>query len=516
MRSKVVLLIACGAALLCAAGAIGAYALYKQQVEQNSELQEQLEKLARKEKQSTVMQRVNAQMEEIANEERRISEEQRDAAEQQTRVAEEMRRKAEAESHNALIAEHKALEASEVAQRERAIAEHQRADAEQSKRVADTLSYLSLARTLGNTAINQYRSDNHEVADLLAYMACLYTERYKGDIYSPTVYQALAMTSQNKTVFNKHKGSVTDIAFADQQDDYLVTCSTYGEISKHTSKGGKLTSTTLVSDPKYDFRDLYIIRPTNTIYALSRSGHLLVISPKGAAKVVEISLQKLRKMDMVGNQFIIFAEQGMALFDTEKNVITKTKPLSFTFVNNSRYQNYPVIFDNKGRMHTVKSFDNIQTSQVPVKGQVTAFAESKNKHIKCYGMSDGTVYMLRENGDITKLQGHRSRISKLKINGHRIYSSSYDGALNLWMTNMPKIEPMTLFTTKGWIINFTFDLDKTHIWSGDQNGNLTTHLIAVDVMKQRLKAKLKRNLTRDEWNYFIGKNVPYEKIKDEK
>ena len=37
-----------------------------------------------------------------------------------------------------------------------------------------------------------------------------------------------------------------------------------------------------------------------------------------------------------------------------------------------------------------------------------------------------------------------------------------------------------------------------------------------DVMKQRLKAKLKRNLTRDEWNYFIGKNVPYEKIKDEK
>ena len=141
-------------------------------------------------------------------------------------------------------------------------------------------------------------------------------------------------------------------------------------------------------------------------------------------------------------------------------------------------------------MHTVKSFDNIQTSQVPVKGQVTAFAESKNKHIKCYGMSDGTVYMLRENGDITKLQGHRSRISKLKINGHRIYSSSYDGALNLWMTNMPKIEPMTLFTTKGWIINFTFDLDKTHIWSGDQNGNLTTHLIAVDVMKQRLKVSL--------------------------
>ena len=507
------LLMACGVALLCGAGAVGAYSLYKRQVAQNSELQDQLKELARQEKRSTVMQRVNAQMEEIANEERRISEEQRDAAEQQTRVAEEMRRKAEEESHNALIAEHKALDASKVAQSERAIAEHQRAEAEQSKRVADTLSYLSLARSLGNTAINQYRSGNNEIADLLAYMACLYTDRYKGDIYSPTVYQALAMTSQNKNVYNKHKGSVTDIAFADKQDGYLVSCSSYGEVIKHTMKGDKLSSTTLVSNPKYDFRDLYIIRPTNTIYALSRSGHLLVIPPNESVKVVEISLHKLRKMDMVGNQFIIFAEQGMALYDTEKNVITKTKPLPFTFFINSRYQNYPVIFDDKGRMHTVKSFDNIQTSQVPVKGQVTAFAESKNQHLKSYGMSDGTVWLGRENGEITKLPGHRSRISKLKINGHRIYSSSYDGTLNLWMTNMPKIEPMTLFTTKGWIINFTFDLDKTHIWSGDQNGSLTTHLIAVDVMKQRLKDKLKRNLTRDEWNYFIGRNVPYEKVK---
>ena len=101
----------------------------------------------------------------------------------------------------------------------------------------------------------------------------------------------------------------------------------------------------------------------------------------------------------------------------------------------------------------------------------------------------------------------------MKVDGSRLYSSSYDGTLNLWLYNSAKIEPMTLFTTRGWIINFTFDLKKNDIWSGDQNGNITQALISVPQMQQRLKDKVKRNLTRDEWNFYVGSNVPYEEIK---
>ena len=104
----------------------------------------------------------------------------------------------------------------------------------------------------------------------------------------------------------------------------------------------------------------------------------------------------------------------------------------------------------------------------------------------------------------------RSRVTKLKIDGTRLYSSSYDGMLNLWLINADKIEPMTLFTTKGWIINFTFDPKLTSIWTGDQKGNLTQALISVTMMQQRLKDKLKRNLRQDEWNYYIDRNAPYE------
>ena len=512
--NKIILAIAAVLLLVLTWTLIRGYQAQKLLASQNQELQEQLELLTKEEKRSAVMQRVNAQLEEIANEERRISEEQRDAAEQQTEVAEQMRRNAELERQNALVAEHRALEASTVAQSQRQIAEQQRAEAEQSKRVADTLTYISLGRTLGQTAITQYNAGNNELADLLAYTACLFTNRYRGDIYSPTVYQALAMTSQNKRIWNKHKGSITDIAFSDDKSGYMITCSTYGELMKHTNYNSEsLKSEMLFSNPRFDFRDCYVVRPTNTIYALSRSGHLVIIDSNKKTQVIEVNIPKLKEMDEAGSQFILFGEEGMALFDTEKRTIVQEKKLPFQIEFISRYQNSPVVFDRQGQMHIIRSFSKIESSKVPFKGQVTAFAESKNQHMQAYGMNDGTINLVNGKGEKIRLVGHLSHISKLKIDGYRLYSSSYDGTLNLWLTNSAKIEPMTLFTTRGWIINFTFDLKKSGVWSGDQNGNLTRALISVTLMQERLKSKLKRNLTREEWNYYVGRNVPYEEIR---
>jgi hypothetical protein len=106
--------------------------------------------------------------------------------------------------------------------------------------------------------------------------------------------------------------------------------------------------------------------------------------------------------------------------------------------------------------------------------------------------------------------GHRSRITKIKIINWRIHSASYDGKVNLWLADQPKIEPMTIITTDGWILNFTFDKENDNVWCGDQVGTLTESLISVPMMRQMLKKKLKRNLTRQEWDYYIGRNIPYE------
>jgi hypothetical protein len=170
-----------------------------------------------------------------------------------------------------------------------------------------------------------------------------------------------------------------------------------------------------------------------------------------------------------------------------------------------------MLFDNQGYQHSVIDINTLDTSPIPVKGRVTAFASSKNAGVRAYGMSDGTIYLYdeKDNG-VTKLEGHLSRISSLKLNGRRLFSASYDGSVKLWNTSTEKVEPITLFSASSWIMCFTLDKNKQYAWLGDRDGNVIEGLMSVPMMVDIVRSKLKRDLTREEWNYYIGDKIPYE------
>ena len=500
-----------------ATGLTGWYSAHKQ----IGELQLQLEELQRQQKRSAVLRSVSQQMEEIALQQKDISDEQREEAIQQTRVANEMRQRSETErkhaqeaKRNALKSEQKALEAQAVAESERLTAEHQRIQAEMSKRTADTLSYVALGRSLGSLSSMQYRAGDEEMANLLCYASYFYTNRYNGDIYYPAVYQALTQSSQSKREWTAHNGMLMGLAFIPGNDNKLVTAGTYGEILLHEKKGNKLNTRTLFNDSKMDFRALYVHPASAQVYAVSRSGHLVVTQESGKSEVIPLAdiphpsgLEELSK-----NQLLIIGESALAVLDLSANRIVGTKHFDSRLTVTARHDHHPLIFDNSGKMHLVTGLNEIKTSNVPVKGVVTAFASSNNNHVSAYGMSDGTIWFVDRNGKATKYVGHLSRISKLKFNGIRLYSSSYDGTLNLWVTTSEKPEPMTLLKNDDWITTFSFDVSKNYVWTGSQNGNLCETLFSIPMMVDKVQKNLKRNFTPSEWNYFIGSKIPYEEF----
>lgn len=498
--------------LMIALGAccIGIYQSYLHETQKNSELNEQIALLKLQAKESAIMQSVNAQMEEIADQERKISEEQREEALQQSRLANDARRHAEKERQNAQEAEKRAIESSKIATKERVIAEEQRLQAENSKRIADTLSYIALGRSLGSLSINQRAAGNRELSDLLAYAAYQFTERYHGDVYNSMIYTALLQASQGKRVWSKHRGAISNVFFQPKNDFYFVSTSRYGELFEHRIGEKSLKTTTIFENKAFDFRDLYVDKSKN-IFAVSRNG-FLVTRIGGSVQTLPIE-EMLHPMGIseLGNDLLIIGEQSIALYSKSKNAITQRQKLPFKVIAFGRYQHCPVLFDNQKQMHLIKGIRQIQTSKLPFNGQVTAYACSNKLNLNAYGLEDGTIMYVDHKGNTKKLLGHRSRITKIKINGWRIYSASYDGKLNLWMGNDEKIEPITLFTTNSWITTFTFDSSKFNIWAGDQRGNLTEAFFDVNMMFMRLKDKLTRNLTPEEWKFYIGKNIPYEK-----
>lgn len=486
------------------------------------DLEKQVAAMRQQEMRSAIDRSVSAQMEEIANEQREISDEKREEALMQTRVANEMRLRSEQERQNALIAEQnavasekKAREASEVAEAQRQMAEHQRIQAEFAKRTADTLSYIALGRSLGSISTIQYQAGNSEISDLLSYASYLYTQRYGGDIYNPAVLQSLMRSSQSVNVWSEHAGAVTNLEYLPNEDHRIVSISNYGEILLSEHRGNQLKTTALFNNSDYDFRDIIVIKNTSNIYAVSRTGHLVVI-PKNGKEPKVITLENIvhpmRVHDINENNLLVIGEQSIGLFDMKRNIITSVKQLPFKVVMGSRKSGLPLLFDDEGKMHLVSGLSDMTTERVPVEGKVTAYCESKNTGLEAYGMLDGTIWLKGRNGKMQKLVGHRSRISKMKLNGRRLYSSSYDGSVNLWICDNDKVEPMTLLQTNNWIMHFNFDSTKTTFWMGDAKGNLTAVNISIPLMVESVKGKLKRDLTTEEWNYYIGKDVPYERF----
>ena len=473
--------------LILGGAAVMAFKSWESSDKENiDELKAQLEVLQRRDKQSAVLQSVSKQMEEIAYEQKKISDEQREEAEEQTKVANEMRQRSEEERHNAIIAQQKALE-------------------------SERMALNALGRSLGALALTQFRAGNQEIGDLLSYASYLYTERYHGDVYYPAIYQALSQSSQSKDEWNRHSDAVYNLEFMPKSDNKLVSISSYGEILYHEVSGNQLKTTTLFKDRNYDFRDILINQNNNTIYAISRNGYLYIKNGNDV-KFLEVPLVRPFKIQTCLDEryLLLSGETNLALFDQTTNTIVGTKELDYKVVLSARLEHMPLLFDDKGRMHIVKDLNNIETRKIPVSGQVTAFASSNSSGLEAFGMKDGTIYLYDKNKNVRKLVGHRSRISRIRIYQNRIFSSSYDGSINLWISSNEKMEPITLYTSNNWIIYFNYDRSKNYLWLGDQKGSLSQVLISVPMMVERIKHKLKRNFTQDEWNYYIGKNIPYE------
>ena len=507
-------------ALLAGAAVTGLTGWYLEH-QKVGDLEAQMQVLKQQEMRSAVDRSVSRQMEEIANEQREISDEKREEALQQTRVANEMRARSEYERLNALeaeknavAAEKKAREASIQAEEERKIAEHQRIQAEFAKSVADTLSYIALGRSLGSISAIQYQAGNIDIANMLSYTSYLYTNRYGGDIYIPSVFKSLMQASKSVNSWTEHQGAVMNLEYLPGQVNKLVSVSNYGEILLSERHGDKLNVTTLFKDNHYDFRDLLIDEPTSNIYAVSRNGHLVVIGKDlKTVKIVPLEnmFHPMRLHSFNERNLFIIGEQSIAVFDIKRNIINVTKQLPFKVTLASRKSKLPLLFDDKGNMYLVKGPESFEKEKLSVQGKVTAYCESKNTGMEAFGMSDGTIW-LNYKGKMQKLLGHSSRISKMKLNGRRLYSGSYDGKVNLWIADKGKIEPMELISNGSWIMHFNFDSTKNTFWLGDMKGNLKAVNISVPLMVSEIKKRIHRNFTQEEWNYFIGQNVPYEEL----
>ena len=523
MKKSVI--IGCIGAVLLLGLATASYYKHRGDDERISELETELRVLREREKHSEIVSSVSEQMEEIAYGQQTLSEERSREAIRQSEIAQAATLRSEAERQIALQAQAAAEISAGEAKASYQMAEQRRLEAVHAKLVADTLNCISLGRTLGSQSYAIYRSGDTELGNMLAYASYLYTNEYGGDLYAPAVFQALTQSAGGRRSWRVHDSKITRLYFQPKSGN-LLTVSDNGEFFIQKVQDGKFldepsgraerTAQQQIKDRNYCFRDVYAAN-NGQAYAISYTGHLMIVG-RNQTKVIYIEhVDKPFCLEHIndGHQLLIVGENSIALFDLATDKVIATRRFDFHITSIGRRDNKPLLFDNRGRMHLVNSLDDISNEKVPVQGQVTAFASSKDDHLTAYGMADGTIWLTAGNGKTYKLVEHLSRVTRMKFNSKRLYSSSYDGKMLFWPIDYnSQMKAVTLFQADSWIMDFIFNGDKDYIWTGEKNGTVSQYLVSLPKIAQRLRQNVKRNFTQEEWNYYVGKEIPYLKIKE--
>ena len=508
------IIIGCLGGLLLALGLSAVYTRHQDKARIH-ELEAKVVVLQKQAETSALDRSVSEHMEDIAHGQQALSEERSREAIRQSEIAQAATLRSEAERRNALKAQAAAETSAAEALASYQMAERQRQKAEHARSVADTLNFISLGRTLGSQSYSIYQTGNTEVGNMLAYASYLYTHDYGGDLYAPAVFQALIQSAGGRHSWNIHNGSISRLAIS-PRDGRLLAVSTFGEIFSHQIHGSQMQTTRLMSDKHDWFNDLYVA-PNGKVYAISYTGQLVMTDGQQTRVMVVENISKPFSLQNLndGKSLLIVGENSVALFDNATERIIATRRLDFQVTCTGRRDNKPLLFDHRGEMHLVNSLDKMTSEKVPVKGKVTAYASNRKEHLTAYGMADGTIWLTDGSGKTHKLVEHLSRVTKLMFNGKRLYSSSYDGKLLFWpIESNSQINAVTLYQSANWLNDFTFSNNEDYILVGEHNGSVTQCLISLQKIAERLRQNVKRNFTQAEWNYYVGKGIPYRKVKD--
>lgn len=513
MNNKAIISILC---IALAAFMTFSYFLYRENNVLSAErdsLYIKVEKYEKTDGSSFVVSRISKQMEDIAYQQMEISNKRREEALFQMTIADQMRSKAESEQRKAQEFAENAAEARNMAEQQRELAVVQQKKAEYARNIADTLSFIALGRSLASLSSTQYLAGNKETSALLAYASWKFTTDFHGNINTPEIFNALSQNSGSFSSETLHKGGVSRIA--PYIDNSYISVSRYGEIVKWMIVDEKWMLMHLLGNSSYNFRDICTDKD-GIAYALSFDGMLLSVANDiiSSPVVLPERVGWQRAICFGKNQLLLSSSRNIYIFNTVNRTVTKTIPIEQAINAIGMRGEQCLVFGKGGKLWTVSKDGSKKEEDLFVKGNVSAFTWLEKDQLGAIGMENGNICLVdRQNNIKGKLVGHSSKITDLCFNGNFLFSSSYDRVVNMWNTVVQNSEPVSLHNYSSWVYCLYND-EKNSIYVGDESGMISKIIVSPSEMAERIHGSLKSDLTREQWEYYVGKNIPQIKLKN--
>lgn len=110
------------------------------------------------------------------------------------------------------------------------------------------------------------------------------------------------------------------------------------------------------------------------------------------------------------------------------------------------------------------------------------------------------------------LEGHNFWVSSVRFSpdGSKLVSASYDKTIRIWNTNKLNLDPIVLRGHKQSITQVCFTFDGKQLISSSYDGTIQSWILDTSFIADMVCQNVYRNLTKREWDWFMGSEIPYQ------
>jgi len=403
-----------------------------------------------------------------------------------------------------------------------ALAESYLQRAKVAEEAANRMRYIALANEL---TISSSQSEDRELAGLLALQANKLNIDNGNNVPKSRIYAAITNAlkryeSHPKTLNSESGSSMVSNA----KTNSVFSVGNDGRVMRWMKQNGDWKS-----------EELLKIKTNGTIQAvdLSKDGNLIavglpnssksqtsyveVINVAGQTKRVEGFAAKVEKIifSTDGKGFYALCNSGRSIMYSDLNtanevINSKEKILSMDLSsdgtkligagalgnllvwNTSDYAStaYKIFSDESG----LSSISVIPNNQHLVIGE-------KNGELRLISLRDGQT--------VRALPGHYTQVTKIALShsGSLMAAAGTDSIIRVWDLNSISQRPIVI--GKSLIKSFVFSPDDTQILSATDAG-INVWPLQISDMANELCGLIKRKLSKEEWETYVGPDLPYE------
>jgi energy-coupling factor transporter ATP-binding protein EcfA2 len=437
---------------------------------------------------------------------------QKSIAEQQTDIAKEQRELA--------------IERERIADSLRVIADEQSLLALDERDKANRLRMISIAQSM---AVKSLNISDTELKTLLAFQAYSFNQQYGGNTYDNYIYDGLYYAKRDRLKENQgtdlnrfkgHRDMIRAIAFTPDGQEFYTTGSD-GKILKWNA-----------SD--YTFKTLYepAARQINHDMRVSPDGKWLIVAGD-APFILVINLLSLNTIKIEGhrgpvtkimflpnsNYFMSYGIQDSTLRinDYVNSSVLKKFNDRYTAMTLSNDGSMLIAGNEKGSLDVwdTKNMDKSESNNITER-QIYAIEFSPDDKTIAVGDEAGVVQL----GDVVgsdiffsrSISNQKSRINKIKFSpdGKLLATASLDGSVQLWVTeNLDKMLPVAFKDHKDYVWSINFNKTSDYLLAGTKDGVLKLWPTRPDLMAGDICRYLFRNMSKLEWDRFVGEDIRY-------